>query len=302
MDLQLTKNNHFQFGYDSLLFNQRQSPEQKWIISYGHIDRAVQDWKNECILAARDIAIQSNRQIYICLSGGIDSEVTIESFRLAGVPVIAAVMRFKDQLNAHDIFWAERYCHRHRISIEYYDVDALGFYKTQEYQSIVDSTQCFYPMLSLQMKVMSWVVEKKGFPVLGSAECYLERLPNQKWVLYEREIYAALYRYQIQKKFEGVCGFFQWSPEMMYSFLVDPMIKKLIHNELLEKNNSLEIKQDLYSYYFQTEPRKKYYGWEKFSLIEEGMRQELLRRFHFARTEIKTPYEEVLKILNPKDL
>lgn len=300
MDLQLTKNNHFKFGFDLQYFTPRQSPTQKWTVFYGSIERPVKDWKSECLIAAQEIAASTSKKIYVCFSGGIDSEVTIESFRLAGVPVVAAIMRFKNGFNSHDIAWAETYCRRHHIPIEYFDVDVISFYQTQEYRDIIAATNCFYPMLSLQMKVMEWVALKGGFPVVGSAECYIERLPNKKWVMFEREIFATLYQYQILKNFEGVCGFFQWSPEIMYSFLIDPMIKKLVAGDFLGKSNSLEIKQQIYAYHFQTEPRPKYYGWEQFSELEQKLRMELFVRFYYAQGEAKTPYESVLKRLNEK--
>jgi len=302
MNLQLTKNNHFKFGYDLQYFQPRRSPEQKWTSYYGSIERPVKDWKSECISAAKEIAASTSKKIYVCFSGGIDSEVTIESFRLAGVPVTAAIVRFNDRLNDHDIDWAEKYCSKHSIPIEYFDVDIFSFYKTEEYHNIIEATQSFYPMLSLQMKAMEWVSLKGGFPVVGSAECYIERQPNRQWVMYEREIYASLYRYQILKNFEGVCGFFQWNPEVMYSFLIDPFVKKLINGELPGKTNSLEIKQDIYAFYFKTEPRNKYYGWEKFGLLEEKMRMELLNRFSYAKGETKTAYNVALRILNAQGL
>ncbi len=302
MQLQLTKNNHFKFGFDSQYFTTRQSPTQTWTIDYGSIERPVQDWKTECLTAAKEIAASTSKKIYVCFSGGIDSEVAIESFRLAGIPVVAAVMRFKSGFNNHDIAWAEKYSRRHHIPIEYFDVDVISFYQTPEYRDIIAATNCFYPMLSLQMKVMEWVVQKGGFPVVGSAECYVERLVNQKWVVFEREIFATLYQYQMLRNLEGVCGFFQWSPEIMYSFLIDPMIKKLVAGQYPGKTNSLEIKQLIYSHHFQTEPRPKYYGWEQFGELEQKLRLELLARFSFAQGEAKTPYEMVLKTLNEKGL
>ncbi len=298
MQLQLTKNNHFKFGFDQPDFSARTSPTQTWTVNYGSIERPVQDWKSECLIAAKQIAETTSKQIYVCFSGGIDSEVAIESFRLAGIPVVAAIMRFKNGLNSHDISWAEKYCRRHQIRMEYYDVDVNAFYQSQEYREVISATNCFYPMLSLQMKIMEWVAQNGGFPVVGSAECYVERLPTGNWVLFEREIYASLYRFQILKNFEGVCGFFQWSPEIMYSFLIDPMIGKLVAGEIFGKTNSLEIKQHIYGHHFLTELRPKYYGWEQFGELEQKLRMKLLSRFSYAQGEAKTPFDVALKILN----
>lgn len=298
MNLELTKNNHFKFGYDQQYFTFRQSPSQKWSIDYGSIQRQTVSWKTECQTAAQEIRNSTSQNIYICLSGGIDSIVTAESFRLADITFTAAIMRFKNKLNQHDIDWAEKYCKKFKIPIEYFEVDPMSFYKTAEFDKIVESTQCFFPLLSLQMKLMEWVANKNGFPVVGSAEYYLEKQNNHQWVMYEREIYASLYRHQMLKNFKGVCGFFQWSPELMYSFLVDTKVQKLVQNEFPNVNSTLEIKHEIYTQHFDIEPRPKYYGWENFSEEERILRLKLFHRFAFAQGEVKTPYQDVLQMLD----
>ena len=118
--MQLTRNNHFQFGYDT---------NKKWVVSYGHASRPVTTWEQECINTADEIFQSTIKPIQVCFSGGVDSEVVAESFRKSGNPFEITIMRFENNLNLHDIEWAIKYCDKHKIKCNFYDINVHDFYK-----------------------------------------------------------------------------------------------------------------------------------------------------------------------------
>ena len=136
----LTRDNHFKFGYDGSYFVPRSSVEQKWSISYGHCRRTPNSFRLECLQAAREIAEKATFPIYVCLSGGIDSEIVAESFRLAGIPFVAGIMRFNDNLNRHDILWALKYCIKHNVEYRFFDVNVFEFYESSEFKTVAHSS------------------------------------------------------------------------------------------------------------------------------------------------------------------
>ena len=87
MKLELSQNNHFKFGYNGAWFNERSEDRDQWIVSYGRCSREPEDWRSECLETARLIQSSTSKPINVLFSGGIDSEVVLQSFMFAGISV-----------------------------------------------------------------------------------------------------------------------------------------------------------------------------------------------------------------------
>lgn len=64
---------------------------------------SVLDWRAECIDAAPEIRKSTNKKLVLAMSGGVDSEIVAESFRLANIPFSTVICRFTIDLNSHDV-------------------------------------------------------------------------------------------------------------------------------------------------------------------------------------------------------
>lgn len=299
MALELTQNNHFKFGYDGTPFVFRSSFDQNWWVDYGRCTRRALDWRSECIIAARQIRASTMQNLWVCFSGGIDSQVVAEAFRYAKIPFKAAIMRFKKDLNIHDIAWAVIYCETHGVPYEFFDIDIEEFFLGGELLALADLTQCLTPQLPSSMKLMEMIAKKDGYPILGSAECYLEKLP-QGWVMFEREKIAAVYRYLIATETPGQAGFFQWNPEIMYSFLIDPMVRRLVQNQIQNHTSTYYLKSDIYEQYWKLLKRPKYTGFEKIMRLDRQIRPILMERYGLYNQECHIGYTELLNHLEFK--
>src|SRR5262245_46920274 len=111
--LELTHENHFKFGYDGRWFAKRQVQEEMWSVAYGRCTRPASDWRTECISTARLIRDATDLDLWVLFSGGIDSEVVLQSFMFAGVPCSAAITTFRQDLNAQDVRYAVKFCETH---------------------------------------------------------------------------------------------------------------------------------------------------------------------------------------------
>ena len=60
------------------------------------------DWLAETRRTARRIAERTTKPIYLCMSGGIDSEVAAEAFLAEKIPFTALTLSYKG-INDHDI-------------------------------------------------------------------------------------------------------------------------------------------------------------------------------------------------------
>ena len=121
--VELTHRNHFKFGFNGENFSFRQSAVDQWFVDYGPSDRLPFDFRRECVETAMLIGQKAKGQIWVLFSGGVDSEVVVRSFVLAKVPFRAAILRFKNNLNIHDIAYAVSACESLGVPYTFFDLD-----------------------------------------------------------------------------------------------------------------------------------------------------------------------------------
>lgn len=305
--LRLSHQNHFKFGYNGNWFVERQSPEDEWCVAYGRSSRSVKDWRNECVETARLIRDDTDRPLWALFSGGIDSEVVLQSFLFAGIPVKAAITRFKNDLNRQDTFYAIKFCETHGIPYKCLDIDIRRFFESGDAMSYAERTKCVQPQLLHTMWAMDQI---DGYPILGSGECFLvKQTPkgykhgvdpygDDDWVMYEKERIAGWYRHLMVRGREGCAGFFQYNPENMLAFLLDSTMVDLCSNRLTDYVDTMPVKGSIYRKYFLLEKRKKYHGFENVMDLDDWLRPQLQEKFGAYDRVVKTEYKTLVEGLS----
>lgn len=307
----LTHRNHFEFGYerDGVFqpFVARKSSTDMWTVKYGRSLRMPLSFRSECYETARTIRRNTNEAIVVLFSGGADSEVALRSFVESGVEVSAAILRFADDLNVHDYAWAVMICETLKVPYRFYDLDLRTFWKTDAL-AYANSTQCVSPQLLSTM----WLVDQvSGYPVLGSGEHYIAKrspsnpsqasgeYPRTHWDLIEKEKIAAWYRHFLVRRRDGCPGFFQYTPELMLSWLVDPMGLDLWNDRIHGKRDSMSTKLRFYKQHFDIKDRPKYSGFEKLTEDDLQFRMTLYDLYSDSDWAYATPVPYLVRELSP---
>jgi hypothetical protein len=275
-----TLNNHFKFGYNKNWFVDRVNKDDKWSVEYGQCKRPIKDWREECKMAAS--IIYDKRQglpIDILFSGGIDSEIMLRSFLEIKVPFN---VHFVDYMgyNIYDRKWAIKICNSLNLKLNIHSLDIEKFWQSEECLRIAEISKCISPQLISQQWLMNKV---DGLPILGSGECYTARTDiaiqkklrynrknttqldyfNEDWVLVEREKIACWYRCLMLNNRPGIAGFFQYTPEIMLSFLDEPFSSELYGNKIKGKLSNSTSKYKIYvKYWPEIKKRIKKTGFE----------------------------------------
>ena len=143
-------------------------------VSYGKCKRTPKAWKEECILAAQEIYEKSNSDpIVIQLSGGADSEAVCRFFMEAGIPVEAAIVRFNDSLNIHDLNYVIPFCKENNIKLTMLDLNIQEFMETGMFSYLEK-----YPRsATVSIPMNMWQIEQLqgAIPVFGSGELFFHR-------------------------------------------------------------------------------------------------------------------------------
>lgn len=310
---QLTHRNHFEFGYVSddqfRPFTARKSSSDLWTVRYGRSARMPMNFRAECCETARTISRSTNDPIVVLFSGGADSEVALRSFAESGIEVSVAILRFAEDLNVHDYAWAVIVCESLGVPYRFYDLDLRKFWKSTEAMEYAQATQCVSPQLISTM----WLVDQiKGYPVLGSGEHYIakrppanpsqarDEYPRTHWDLIEKEKIAAWYRHFLVRNREGCPGFFQFTPEIMLSWLVDPIGLDLWNDRIPGKLDSTSSKLRVYKQHFAIQNRPKYSGFEKLTEDDLSFRKTLYELFAEADWAYATPVPYLVRELSPQ--
>jgi len=232
--LPYTLDDHFTFGYGSGLFNPgEKSVDARLWCGYTRSTREPGSFKEECVNTARLIgarAAELNRPVYVCLSGGMDSEVVVKAFLAAEVPFTTITFRFNGGLNSHELRFVNRFVARHQLKHVFFDMSILDWIKSDEAADMFHGAQAAAFSLMPHMKILSHVwFELGGLPVLGNGDIYLEN-GDEGWKYVELEYMLSWFRHAIRFRILGAIGFFQFTPEITLAMLRDPRIERLGRN------------------------------------------------------------------------
>lgn len=226
-----TLDDNLQFGYGAGLFNgaQKTEPNSLWC-SYSRATRIPTSFSDECVRTAELVKSQADahkRPVYVLLSGGLDSEVTAKAFVEAGIDFQPITFRFPNKLNEHELVYVRKFCDRHGLEPQYYDLDIKSWATSQEAKELfVNSQAHFYEMVP-HMKLLDVIWHKYGgMPVMGNGDLFMEQTETG-WQYIEFEYILAWFRHAIHSKILGGIGFFQHTPEMTLAALRDPQMEKI---------------------------------------------------------------------------
>lgn len=308
-----TYKNHFKFGYDNKWYTNRTGPRQTWMCEYGVAENQNFTVKQANADAAVKIWQEADRlglNIYLLLSGGLDSEVAARAFLDAEVPFTAVVVKYKTHanekpMNFHESKFADRFCEKYSVNKLDLILDPAKFFASNEVREIADIAQTRSGQLACSM----WAARQlgNGYIVLGQGEPYLYRQFG-KWWFREKELIVSWHKFWMFAGIKGTAGFHQYTPDQMLAYLTDPLIVELVNSQKLaigEPLNNASVKQQVYQNHYPDADfltRKKYTGFERMVQIDNTIRQVLTEKYSSHYAEHCVEYYEMLNRLRGSTL
>src|ERR1041385_5473483 len=106
-----------------------QNTESFWI-RFDRCKRNPSAWKEEVYAAARDIAEKTAKPIWVCSSGGLDSEIACRAFYEQNIPFSVLTLEYEGGSNGHDIRFATRWFETHNVKQKIVNIDMQKFLQT----------------------------------------------------------------------------------------------------------------------------------------------------------------------------
>jgi len=242
-----TKNNHIQYTFDNFSLTHGKA----------HSHRS---WRDECKNAAMELYDLYGNDLVLLLSGGLDSEVVLHSFLSIGVKPKVIIFKYENNLNLHDINYAYRICAARQIVPIVKEVNVLRFFET-ELPSYAKVSGISSPQLNFLLYNAFHV---DGIPIISAGENYLSRKIGGREVYdVEEEKLARMYDFFLAKNRESIPAFFQYTPELMVSFLQRESVYHWVETAKSRRYiNIKKVKCSFITEEFDVEPRGKLTGFE----------------------------------------
>jgi hypothetical protein len=242
-----SENNHFKWGFGDEWYN-RADPNKQYKIQLGHTTRPVMRFRDECIDVARKIYAKATKPICIGLSGGSDSQMACLAFREAGIPYKVVIVRMVDRsgtiTNESDIKVAYEFCEKYNVEyIEFIlNLDEFYYGKGKEYAAKYGFVG-FETIV--QCATMDFICPDYCYIMAGGdviMACLSNRLypeSNLPTMSYSRvwstptwwQPPLPVMQHMIEMGYEGTSKFFLYTPEIIASYLTDPVVKDFLNSK-----------------------------------------------------------------------
>lgn len=228
-------------------------------------------FKEESLRVARLIKEKAgNKDIWISLSGGIDSEFIARTFLEAGIPFKAATLVYKNGINQYDNDYCRQFSKEVGIDLVEYEIDLVEWFENK-----MGDVAFNLKSVSPQFPTHTWLWDQlDGFIVAGHGDPIFTK-KNNTWYFQVREKEDTIYRWAEYRNRSAATGFYAYTPEILLSFVLEPEISNMFLSPIYD--DIVQVKYKVYERCFpDMKRREKKTGFEEFKEVENIYRSHLL--------------------------
>lgn len=265
--MNFTHKNHIRYTINNRLYGYRETPQEKYKVSVGEIDKdhyKNSTYQQELLRTADLIYKDYGKDFALFLSGGTDSEIVLRNFLDIGIKPQCYTIKFKDDYNISDVQEAIDLSTELNIPLNIIDFDVKEFLYSGEASEFGKELQC----TQITYLMVYHSILKTGLPAVMGGELLLKRNINTDpstwhYCLRENEDGSAI-RFSFKYNIPLVNEYFSYTPELMLYYLEDPDIQTLVSTKYNYKLTSVSSKNVILKKLVpEIRVRKKTHGFEK---------------------------------------
>lgn len=279
------------WAYDNKEFSIRENPNQLYIERSNVISRPIGTLYDECLKNALAIRRSVEGKIAVLYSGGVDSEIVVQSFFEANIPIDIYIIRFQsriqlDSYNLHDIAWATKFCDNRSLSYTFLDLD-IDKWLASEVEKYALPVVCQSP----QIPISYWAVDQiDDYVVTGDGDICLTRHGDEYLESYGEK--WGLTRWMLYSNHPGCPKFYRYTSECEAAYFLDPVVEDFVdYSSKLMMRYVRYFKPFIFGQYFGTRYREKFTGFEFLVDQEQEARNHLMQRCGNSDYYISASYE-----------
>lgn len=149
----------------------------------------------------------------LCLSGGLDSQVSLYVWKLSGKPFNTITVTYNDNLNYHDISYMLDYSKSLNVELTVKNLDLINFLENDLSNYAIEYS-CSSPQICTHMRIAKEITDGT---IIFSGNCITEFSDILDYVK------LGIYRYSLSSKCKVIPYFLLETPEIAYS-IYEPKI------------------------------------------------------------------------------
>jgi hypothetical protein len=213
-----------------------------WTVEIDPPTRPVKSYYEETKVAIEMVWANKQGPLQLCYSGGLDSEYVLSVLLEMGMTVEPVIMR--TAYNHPETNYAFRFCEDKRLTPTIIDLDYDKFVESGQLLEIAKNIDC----ASWQIPANMWLCSQlDGTVITGNDPPHLIKKADGLWYLDEEEIIHSQFNYFKKYNIYGTPFLLSYTPELMYSFLIDPTMSDLGNDRIQGKLGSNSTKVHVFN-------------------------------------------------------
>jgi len=277
--------NWMSYSYDGVEYGKKTSYKSQFkLLINKKIATPIPSYKDALFNNAKLMRDMYDEPFDVCLSGGIDSEVIVRTFKTLGINFNTFIFRLEDNLNIKDVTDAIDICTELKLDYKIIDFNLRSFF---ENDALAMFNQHPYAVVE-RLPRLKWIDYLDNIPVFGDGEPYWRRQKENdfstksewKFVFAEESQYAnSFYARDIGRKV--ISEWYEYTPEIIMSYYNEPVIKQLLNDEIPGKISCYSSRAELHrTIWSEIKYKQKLVGYEGSLAPSTDAMPEYMTKFH----------------------
>jgi hypothetical protein len=231
-----TRNGWLTWSFNGVPYGLRKSKDDvyKFTINSQIINEPIKSYKEELYNNARLMRDYHVGKFDVLLSGGIDSEIVVRTFKDLMIPHNTYIFKYENNINYRDVSSAVEIATSLNIPYKIIDFNLEKFFNTEAYD-IFQKSGCIRAGRLPHIKFFDYL---DNIPVMGDAEPYWSRVlqkdysKKSNWIfpLNESNHASSIYLQSVGRP--NVCDWYEFNPNLIKAFNELPLIQNLINDKI----------------------------------------------------------------------
>ena len=260
-------NNWMSYSFDKIEYGKKLTKESIFSINFNNKIKkeSIPSYKDALYNNAKIMRDSFSEPFDVLLSGGIDSEVVVRTFKDLGIKHNTFIFRLENDYNIRDINDAVAICQQINIPYKIIDFNLQHFF---EQDALYYFNKSFVPRAG-RLPRLKWIEYLDNIPVFCDGEPYWKRplgedyAHKSEWQLQLEEgaYSSSIYGQNIDRIVIG--DWYEYTPEIILSHMQHSTTQKLLKDQLPGKLSSWSSRYTMHQEIWpEIEIRKKLVGYE----------------------------------------
>jgi hypothetical protein len=255
------------YSFDKIEYGKKLTKESIFSINFNNKIKkeSIPSYKDALYNNAKIMRDSFSEPFDVLLSGGIDSEVVVRTFKDLGIKHNTFIFRLENDYNIRDINDAVTICQQINIPYKIIDFNLQYFF---EQDALYYFNKSFVPRAG-RLPRLKWIEYLDNIPVFCDGEPYWKRLLGEDYAhksewhlqLEEGAYSSSIYGQNIDRIVIG--DWYEYTPEIILSHMQHSTTQKLLKDQLPGKLSSWSSRYAMHQEIWpEIEVRKKLVGYE----------------------------------------